>query len=87
MNALDQAKLALTKIKLEAVSLADAQVIALEALNLLKELSKQPDINLPYSLVVRDSEDSYDDDGDDWLEGYCKGYNDCLLEVVRLNNL
>jgi hypothetical protein len=78
--------LALTKIKLEAVSLTDAQVIALEALNDLKELSKQSEIVLPYSLVVRDAGNSYDPYSN-WSEGYDNGYNACILEVKQLNNL
>jgi hypothetical protein len=86
MNALAQAKLALTKIKLEAVSLADAQVIALLALESLKELEKQSDVNLPYTLVVRNAGSSYDAFGN-WNEGYDEGWNECILEVKRLNNL
>jgi hypothetical protein len=85
MNILAQAKLALTKIKLEAVSLADAQVIALEALNALNELSKQSEIVLP-------------EEKEDLLTGPILsvnvaqaamnlGWNWCLADTKRLNNL
>jgi hypothetical protein len=47
----------------------------------------RPEINLPNSLVVRDAGNSYDHHHDSWCEGYDEGYNECILEVKRLNNL
>jgi hypothetical protein len=52
----------------------------------MQSIKNKPGINLPYSLVVREAEDSYDA-GDNWCEGYDEGYNECILEVKRLNNL
>jgi hypothetical protein len=40
----------------------------------------RPEINLPYTLVIRDA-------GDHWSEGYDNGWNECLAEIKRLNNL
>jgi hypothetical protein len=52
----------------------------------VQSIKNKPEINLPYTLVVRDAGNSYDP-CDNWCEGYDKGYNACILEVKRLNNL
>jgi hypothetical protein len=52
----------------------------------VQSIKNKPEINLPYTLVVRNAGNSYDP-GDNWCEGYDEGYNECILEVKRLNNL
>jgi hypothetical protein len=52
-----------------------------------EHIKNQPEINLPYSLVVRYVGNSYDRHHYSWCEGYDEGYNECIREVKRLNNL
>jgi hypothetical protein len=52
----------------------------------VQSTENKPKNNLHCSLVVREAENSYDA-GDNWKEGYEEGYNACIFEFKRLNNL
>jgi hypothetical protein len=52
----------------------------------VQSIKNKPEINLPYSLVVRNAGNSYDPYSN-WNVGYDEGWNACILEVKRLNNL
>lgn len=46
----------------------------------------RPDVVLPDPFKVQNAGNSYDEH-DNWSEGYDEGWNECLAEVKRMNNL